>query len=873
MKEESLRYYADKVVELGMLALVFITPLIFFPLAYDVFELPKIVVMRLLTPVILLAWLINCKLTPRPAVTGQPRQDRQTHGQAQTGIGIQSLYLPSLLFLPILFLLLVSLLSTLSSLNLYNSLNGEYQRRIGLYTVINCLILYFIVVNNFKGEKITLLIISIVISASIVAIFGICQHFGVLLFKWTIFPQNQVFSTLGNPVFLAGFLVMVLPLPLSKFLEVKGITKVFYALSFLLIYTALLFTYCRGAYLAFLGSIIIFFLFLGKERIIKGKVSLSLLGLILILITLSMSSRRVVIIEREVSLKERAVSIFDLEDRSVSIRLSTWDGALRMIKDRPIFGFGLDNFVLAFPKYKSVKYGRLAGIERGQARAHNEVLDVSLNSGLLGLFAYLWIIIVFYRKTKLLLRSAVRSKPSEATASSLAYPSRYLFPAFLSSITAFLIHNQFNFSVVSTLMLFWVIVGMGLSEKHPIGGTFLSRRAPEHEKVHSPQSIVHRGQKGRRAQTRAQEHKSEDRRQKTSDRSTGRSAFRHDYIGHKCPPTGWTMDYGLIKGSWKLSIFLLILVASLGIGYITIKEFRADIYFRKGLNEVSERDLTQAIVFYEKAIELYPRELFYTYLASAYEKEVKVKIDEKFVDKTIANYKKAIKINPLNSYNYNNLAKFYLYLGGVEGKDWLNKAVYEHKRAIKLDPLNPVFYNDLANTYINGGELKAAIKLVKKAEELDPNYANIYCSRGNIYYYQGLYDQAISQYKKALRLKENYQEATVNLAAAYQKKGLLEEAVKRYEEALKLSPSSGVTRYNLGIAYQKMGRRRKAERKFKEALLLDPNLVGSDSHYYLGIIYQEEEKFELAKREFEEAIRLNPGHEKARRRLKEMGSI
>jgi len=24
--------------------------------------------------------------------------------------------------------------------------------------------------------------------------------------------------------------------------------------------------------------------------------------------------------------------------------------------------------------------------------------------------------------------------------------------------------------------------------------------------------------------------------------------FRHDYIGHKCPPTGWAVDYGLKKG-------------------------------------------------------------------------------------------------------------------------------------------------------------------------------------------------------------------------------------------------------------------------------------------------------------------------------------
>ncbi|PIU68070.1 MAG: histidinol dehydrogenase [Armatimonadetes bacterium CG07_land_8_20_14_0_80_40_9] len=29
-------------------------------------------------------------------------------------------------------------------------------------------------------------------------------------------------------------------------------------------------------------------------------------------------------------------------------------------------------------------------------------------------------------------------------------------------------------------------------------------------------------------------------------------SYRHDYIGHKCPPTGWTVDYGLNKGGKKI---------------------------------------------------------------------------------------------------------------------------------------------------------------------------------------------------------------------------------------------------------------------------------------------------------------------------------
>lgn len=79
----------------------------------------------------------------------------------------------------------------------------------------------------------------------------------------------------------------------------------------------------------------------------------------------------------------------DLEDPSVQSRLLSWQTGLQAFAERPLFGWGPDNYAVAF--------GRFAG-EAGAAlqihdRAHNEFIERAATEGILGLVAYaaLWI--------------------------------------------------------------------------------------------------------------------------------------------------------------------------------------------------------------------------------------------------------------------------------------------------------------------------------------------------------------------------------------------------------------------------------------------------------------------------------------------------
>ena len=63
--------------------------------------------------------------------------------------------------------------------------------------------------------------------------------------------------------------------------------------------------------------------------------------------------------------------------------------SINMIKDKPIWGIGLGNFTQLFEQYK------VEGYYDTNCHPHNDYLNMAVNSGFLGLLAYLGIWIVF----------------------------------------------------------------------------------------------------------------------------------------------------------------------------------------------------------------------------------------------------------------------------------------------------------------------------------------------------------------------------------------------------------------------------------------------------------------------------------------------
>ncbi len=132
--------------------------------------------------------------------------------------------------IPIALFLASQIISTIISLDPHTSLWGYYSRfNGGLLSIISYILLYYAFASNLLTLKMVkkLLVLGL-LSGAIVALWGLPSHFGYdptcLLFRgtfdvscWTVDfqPKLRIFSTLGQPNWLAAFLAILLPISLS----------------------------------------------------------------------------------------------------------------------------------------------------------------------------------------------------------------------------------------------------------------------------------------------------------------------------------------------------------------------------------------------------------------------------------------------------------------------------------------------------------------------------------------------------------------------------------------------------------------------------------------------------------------------------------
>jgi O-antigen ligase/Tfp pilus assembly protein PilF len=143
---------------------------------------------------------------------------------------------------------------------------------------------------------------------------------------------------------------------------------------------------------------------------------------------------------------------------TVSFRLEVWKSAGAMLLDRPLLGTGVGNFAVGYPAYRSDREFQLSN-KYAPAGSFVELLDphsswvqVAVEPGLLGLLAFLLVVLALAREGSRAIRSA--SAPD---------PDRVAFLAGLGGgAAAYLSAGLFNTLSVhaSHTVLFWIFAGL-----------------------------------------------------------------------------------------------------------------------------------------------------------------------------------------------------------------------------------------------------------------------------------------------------------------------------------------------------------------------------------------------------------------------------
>jgi len=406
------------------LSLAIITPLIFTTNNSELFEVPKMHFVYLIAIVLLFGTIFKFLLARKVSLP--------------TG-------LPVLAFVIFVF---VQIISAFTSIDKFTSIFG-YPSRLngGLLSQFAYLIIFASALVNLNPDKVKKLLLGFIFGAIGVSVWGIPAHFGYdpscLVFARELTsscwqkefdPTLRIFSTLGQPNWLASYLVIVLPISIYMAIAtVRKNQKIFFFASSIVIFTALVMTNSRAGILGMFFSIIILFL-LNLKTVFKNKLTWALLIFSFALIT-SVFGKFLFerFFEAKDSIqKQSAANQIETSPAPLSqaqgtesgeIRLIVWQGALQAFKAKPVFGHGPETFAYSYYKFRPASHNATTEWNFFYNKAHNEFLNYLANIGLAGTLAY----VIFLLSTILILLRSQNGVSGAVIAAAIGYHTTIFF--------------------------------------------------------------------------------------------------------------------------------------------------------------------------------------------------------------------------------------------------------------------------------------------------------------------------------------------------------------------------------------------------------------------------------------------------------------
>ncbi|MFH1890900.1 MAG: O-antigen ligase family protein [Candidatus Kuenenbacteria bacterium] len=339
---------------------------------------------------------------------------------------------------------LIIFITGLFGVNPYKSFWGTIERAEGFLTISHLIAYFFILSQMIKTKRDWLNFLSAHIFISLlVGIYAIAQRLGA---SWTIHAgEDRLSSTLGNAAYLGGYMLGNFWLCLLLFFEKKQCWwKTIFALIGIFEIYILFQTQTRGAMLAFVISLILFSaigLIFSKHKKTK-KISLAIIAILMLISAFIFINRDKPWINEHGPV-HRLLNI-STKGITAESRILAWSSSWRGWQDRFLFGYGWENYNVAFNKYFEPEIYRDNGSQVWFDRAHNTVFDVAVASGIIGLLAYLSIFgIALY-----ILFKKIKSK--QATLTGLA-----LFMFFIGHF----LQNIFVFDCMATYIMLFTVLG------------------------------------------------------------------------------------------------------------------------------------------------------------------------------------------------------------------------------------------------------------------------------------------------------------------------------------------------------------------------------------------------------------------------------
>lgn len=271
---------------------------------------------------------------------------------------------------------------------------------IGLGKLTLYLLLFALMARVLKSARIRSWIITLFLHVSlIVSVYGLRQWFfgAKALATWsdptsTSAKLTRVYSYLGNPNLLAGYLLPAVALSLAAIFIWRGwLPKLLAVTMFIVNSACLVLTFSRGGWIGFVVCLFVFlvlFVYWYSVQLPQSWRSWAMpvmLGGSAGVILLS-----VLFVE---PVRDRVASMFvGRDDSSNNFRINVWSAVIEMIQDRPLLGIGPGNtaFNKIYPLYMRPRFSALS--------AYSIPLEIAVETGVIGLSCFLWLLVVTFNQ-------------------------------------------------------------------------------------------------------------------------------------------------------------------------------------------------------------------------------------------------------------------------------------------------------------------------------------------------------------------------------------------------------------------------------------------------------------------------------------------
>jgi tetratricopeptide (TPR) repeat protein len=461
---------------------------------------------------------------------------------------------------------------------------------------------------------------------------------------------------------------------------------------------------------------------------------------------------------------------------SKGLRLNVWQNTLEMVKDHPVVGVGIGNWLVHYPRYSSsVVVDRFVTSKMQVKRVHNDLLQNLAELGLVGTALFAWLGIAVFMACA---RLAGRGSAPE---------TRYAAMSMAAGLTGLLVIACFSFPFRRavppfTIMVFLGVLGASLVGYGRGGAAGGALRLPRQVPVVAAGLVlllmlVHARTHYRRL-----------------------VADRH-FLKMKLARREGDWD-GVVTEGRKVHAY------DPGRKQALVHMARAHVKLGRP---------KKAIPLLEEVVDAWPNHLnAHNALGVAH-----MMVGD--FDKAAVHYRRAIEIKPQYHEGHNNLGDLHM------RQKRIDEALRSFERALEGDPKNIMYLKNAGLAHAAKGEYDEALGHYARALELKPGLADVHFLTGEVHFKRGEHARALESHRLAAQHAPDNAAYHHKAGCAAFHAGRPREARKLLERALELRPDWDVAHRDLGVVlYNALGEKDEGLRHLKRALELNPDMAEAE---------------------------------------------